>query len=111
MRKATWRQNNRWDSLKSSAREQAISLTRNSPRLRNIADGRQEVVSVDVTEPSFDPWDAQKDIEEAKQDPKIFFPGENPEEERHRKTIKHKPISLAASGKAYTSSQETRRRF
>jgi nucleolar protein 53 len=67
-------------------------------RLRNIADGRQEVTNVDVKEASYDPWDAQKDIEEATQDPRFSFL-EKIQKKKAPKTIKHKPISLAASGK------------
>jgi nucleolar protein 53 len=67
-------------------------------RLRNIADGRENESLVEVTEASYDPWDAQKDIEEATQDPRFSFL------EKTKKTVapvtlKHKPISLAASGK------------
>ncbi|TGO15765.1 hypothetical protein BTUL_0036g00570 [Botrytis tulipae] len=66
-------------------------------RLRKIADGHQEK-TVEVTEASFDPWDEQKDIEEATQDPRFSFL------EKAKKTTipsswKQKPISLAASGK------------
>lgn len=67
-------------------------------RLRNIADGRQDKPMVEVTEANYDPWDAQKDLEQATQDPRFSFL-----EKRKKKvtpaTLKHKPISLAASGK------------
>src|ERR1700712_1984288 len=33
-------------------------------RLRNIADGKQDKPMIEVTEASFDPWDANKDIQE-----------------------------------------------
>lgn len=66
-------------------------------RLRKIADGQQEK-TIEVTEASFDPWDVEKDAEEAKQDPRFSFL-----EKKKKKvapgTLKHKPISLAASGK------------
>ncbi|PQE26294.1 hypothetical protein CJF30_00001040 [Rutstroemia sp. NJR-2017a BBW] len=66
-------------------------------RLRRIADGHQEK-SVDITEAVFDPWDAQKDEEDSKQDPKFSFL-EKAKKKTVPSTIKQKPISLAASGK------------
>lgn len=68
-------------------------------RLRNIADGRQAESVVTVTEASYDPWDAQKDAEEALQDPRFSFL-EKPQKKKAPVTLKQKPISLAASGKA-----------
>jgi len=69
-------------------------------RLRNIADGRyqgQDVVQ--VTDLAYDPWDEQRDIHAQVQDPRFsFLP--KPEKKRVPKTLRHKPISLAASGKA-----------
>jgi nucleolar protein 53 len=67
-------------------------------RLRKIADGRREDSIVEVTEASFDPWDIQRDAEEARQDPRFSFL-ERAKKKKAPSTIKHKPISLAASGK------------
>lgn len=67
-------------------------------RLRNIADGRKDESIVEVTEASFDPWDIQKDIEDAKQDPRFSFL-EKSKKKTAPKSLKQKPISLAASGK------------
>ncbi|TVY90849.1 Ribosome biogenesis protein [Lachnellula willkommii] len=67
-------------------------------RLRNIADGRKNEGLVEVTEASFDPWDIQKDVEEAKQDPRFSFL-EKSKKKTAPKTLKQRPISLAASGK------------
>ncbi|TVY48713.1 Ribosome biogenesis protein [Lachnellula occidentalis] len=67
-------------------------------RLRNIADGRKGEALVEVTEASFDPWDIQKDVEEAKQDPRFSFL-EKSKKHTAPKTLKQRPISLAASGK------------
>jgi nucleolar protein 53 len=67
-------------------------------QLRNIADGRKDEGLVEVTEASFDPWDAQKDAEEAEQDPRFSFL-EKTKKKTAPRTLKQKPISLAASGK------------
>lgn len=67
-------------------------------RLRNIADGRHGDALVEVTEASYDPWDGKKDIEETTQDPRFSFL-EKSRKKVAPKTLKHKPISLAASGK------------
>jgi len=67
-------------------------------RLRNIADGRKSEALVEITEASYDPWDAQKDAEEATQDPRFSFL-EKPKKKVAPTTLKHKPISLASSGK------------
>lgn len=67
-------------------------------RLRNIADGRHGDALVQVTEANYDPWDLQKDIEEKTQDPRFSFL-EKSKKKVAPKTLKHKPISLAASGK------------
>jgi len=67
-------------------------------RLREIADGRKDEGLVEVTEASFDPWDAQRDAEEAQQDPRFSFL-EKTRKKTAPKTLKQKPISLAASGK------------
>jgi nucleolar protein 53 len=53
---------------------------------------------VEVTEASYDPWDPQKDIEEATPDPRFSFL-EKTKKKVAPPTLKHKPISLAASGK------------
>ena len=66
-------------------------------RLRKIADGHHETV-IEATEASFDPWDAQRDAEEAVQDPRFSFL-EKAQKKKAPSTLKHKPISLAASGK------------
>src|SRR5208282_3118656 len=42
-------------------------------RLRNIADGRQEDSLVEVTEASYDPWDAQRHVQETAQIPRFSF--------------------------------------
>lgn len=68
-------------------------------RLRKVADGRQDESSIEVTEASFDPWDTKRDEEEAKQDPRYSFL-EKAKKKKAPVTLKHKPISLAASGKA-----------
>jgi nucleolar protein 53 len=68
-------------------------------RLRNIADGRQTDTIVGATEASYDPWDTQRDIEEAKQDPRFSFL-EKAKKKRAPSTLNHNPISLAASGKS-----------
>jgi nucleolar protein 53 len=67
-------------------------------RLRNVADGRQEDPMVELTEANYDPWDAQKDLEEATQDPRFSFL-EKSKKKVAPATLKHRPISLAASGK------------
>jgi nucleolar protein 53 len=67
-------------------------------RLRAIADGRPGSALVEVNEASFDPWDAKKDVEESIQDPRFSFL-EKPKRKVPPKTLKHKPISLAVSGK------------
>jgi nucleolar protein 53 len=67
-------------------------------RLQKIADGHQGQALVEVTEASFDPWDVARDEEEAKQDPRFSFL-EKPKKKVAPKTLKHKPITLAASGK------------
>jgi nucleolar protein 53 len=53
---------------------------------------------VEVTDATFDPWDVQKDVEEATQDPRFSFL-EKPKKKVAPPTLKQKPISLAASGK------------
>jgi nucleolar protein 53 len=68
-------------------------------RLRKIADGRQEESVIQVGDASFDPWDTKRDEEEAKQDPRFSFL-EKAKKKRAPVTLKHKPVSLAASGKA-----------
>lgn len=67
-------------------------------RLRKIADGREVQSVVEVTEASYDPWDVQKDIAEAAIDPRFSFL-KKPGKKVAPPTLKHKPISLAASGK------------
>jgi nucleolar protein 53 len=67
-------------------------------RLRNIADGRQSEALVEVTEASYDPWDTQKDVDEATHDPRFSFL-EKTKKKVAPPTLKHKPISLAVSGK------------
>ncbi|KAF4637743.1 hypothetical protein G7Y89_g357 [Cudoniella acicularis] len=67
-------------------------------RLRKIADGRQDKAVIEITEASFDPWDAERDAEEAKQEPRFSFL-EKAQKKKAPRTLKHKPISLAASGK------------
>jgi nucleolar protein 53 len=67
-------------------------------RLRKVADGRGSQTMVEVTEASYDPWDVQKDVEEATQDPRFSFLEKSKKKVAPR-TLKEKPISLAASGK------------
>jgi nucleolar protein 53 len=67
-------------------------------RLRNIADGHQTEALVEITEANYDPWDVQKDIDEATQDPRFSFL-EKTKKKVAPPTLKRKPISLAASGK------------
>ena len=67
-------------------------------RLQKIADGRRSESLVEVTEASYDPWDEQKDAEAATQDPRFSFL-EKSKKKVAPTTLKHKPISLAASGK------------
>ena len=67
-------------------------------RLRKIADGQHNKSIVEVTEASFDPWDVQKDIAEITQDPRFSFL-EKARKHTAPKTLKEKPISLAANGK------------
>ncbi|KAE8442580.1 hypothetical protein EG329_003067 [Mollisiaceae sp. DMI_Dod_QoI] len=67
-------------------------------RLRNIADGRGAQTTVESTEASYDPWDAQKDIDEVTQDPRFSFL-EKSKKKVAPPTLKQKSISLAASGK------------
>ncbi len=67
-------------------------------RLRNIADGREIEAWAKVTAASYDPWDTQKDVEEDFQDPRFSFL-EKTKKKVAPPTLKHKPISLAASGK------------
>ena len=68
-------------------------------RLRKIADGHQGEALVEITEASFDPWDAQKDVKEAEQDPRFSFL-EKARKKKAPSTLKQKPISLAANGKS-----------
>ncbi|RFU32884.1 hypothetical protein B7463_g3455, partial [Scytalidium lignicola] len=70
-------------------------------RLRKIANGQTET-SVEATEATYDPWDMEKAAAEEVQDPKFSFL-ENPKKKRAPVTLKHKPISLAASGKPITA--------
>lgn len=67
-------------------------------RLRKIADGQGSNAVVEVGDATYDPWDAQKDLEEVTQDPQYSFL-EKARKHTAPKTLKHKPISLAASGK------------
>lgn len=67
-------------------------------RLRKIADGQREEAFLVVKEASFDPWDVARDEAEAKIDPRFTFL-EKSKKKVAPKTLKEKPISLAASGK------------
>ncbi|CAG8974387.1 hypothetical protein HYALB_00010638 [Hymenoscyphus albidus] len=67
-------------------------------RLRKIADGQREEALAVVKEASFDPWDAARDEEEVKIDPRFTFL-EKPKKKVAPKSLKERPISLAASGK------------
>jgi nucleolar protein 53 len=75
-------------------------------RLRNIADGlHQGQDIVQVTDPAYDPWDEKRDLLAQVQDPRFsFLP--RPEKKKAPKTLQHKPISLAASGKAIPAVQK-----
>jgi nucleolar protein 53 len=70
-------------------------------RLRQIADGRHALGRdvVEVTNPTFDPWDEQLVAQESIQDPRFSFL-DKAQKAKAPKTLKHKPISLAASGKS-----------
>ncbi|TAQ85019.1 hypothetical protein B7494_g6657 [Chlorociboria aeruginascens] len=67
-------------------------------RLRHIANGLKKETDIEATEASYDPWDVQRDIEEATQDPRFSFL-QKAQKKKAPKTLKQKPISLAASGK------------
>ncbi|KAG9228725.1 ribosome biogenesis protein Nop53/GLTSCR2 [Amylocarpus encephaloides] len=67
-------------------------------RLRRIADGRRDEEMAMIKEASFDPWDVQKAEEDSKQDPRFSFL-EKSKKKVVPKSIKQKPISLAANGK------------
>ena len=87
------------DGIIAAKRQRTSYVSHNElTRLRNIADGRQGDALVEVTEASFDPWDPQRDVAETTQDPRFSFL-EKPQKKRAPRTLKHKPISLAASGK------------
>lgn len=87
------------DGVIATKRQRTSYVSNNElTRLRNIADGRQGDALVEVTEASFDPWDPQRDIAETTQDPRFSFL-EKPQKKKAPRTLKHKPISLAASGK------------
>lgn len=75
-------------------------------RLRNIADGRhqgQDVVQ--VADSVHDPWDEQRDLLAQVQDPRFSFLPKQ-EKKKEPKTLQHKPISLAASGKSIPAVQK-----
>lgn len=63
-------------------------------RLRKIADGRGSQTTVEITEASYDPWDVEEDT----LDPRFSFLEKSKKKVAPR-TLKQKPISLAASGK------------
>ncbi|KAI1004091.1 hypothetical protein K3495_g4117 [Podosphaera aphanis] len=67
-------------------------------RLRAIADGRHEKSIVEIAEAIYDPWDLAIDVKENAQDPRFSFL-EKKKKKVSPETLKHKPISLAASGK------------
>ncbi|CAL3967184.1 hypothetical protein PZA11_003568 [Diplocarpon coronariae] len=67
-------------------------------RLRKIANGQQGNTTVEIPEASYDPWDSQKDADDATQDPRFSFL-DKARKKVAPSTLKHKPISLAASGK------------
>lgn len=67
-------------------------------RLRKIADGQPSDQIVEVAEASFDPWDVQRDAAEVAQDPRFSFLVKK-KKKVAPPTLKHRPISLAASGK------------
>ena len=75
-------------------------------RLRNIADGRRQGQDIfQVTDPAYDPWDEQRDLFAEIQDPRFsFLP--KPEKKKAPKTLQHKPISLAVSGKPIPAVQK-----
>jgi nucleolar protein 53 len=74
-------------------------------RLQNIADGRYESQSiVNVMDPAYDPWDEKQNKLDQVGDPKFsFLP--KAEKKKAPKTLRHKPISLAASGKSIPAVQ------
>lgn len=68
-------------------------------RLRNLIAGNGTQSVVEVTDPAFDPWSEAADAAAKIEDPRFsFLPKSQKKVEPH--TLKHKPISLAASGKA-----------
>jgi nucleolar protein 53 len=69
-------------------------------RLRSIANGNHGDQSIlEVMEAAFDPWDEKKDALAKVQDPRFsFLP--KVQKKIAPVTLQHKPISLAASGKA-----------
>jgi nucleolar protein 53 len=75
-------------------------------QLRNIIDGRHQTQCiVQVTDPTYDPWDEERDVLAQVQDPRFsFLP--KPEKKKAPKTLQHKPISLAASGKPIPAVQK-----
>ncbi|KUJ16235.1 P60-like protein [Mollisia scopiformis] len=87
------------DGIIEAKRQRTSYITHKElSRLRKIADGRGSQTTVEVTEASYDPWDVQKDIDEAAQDPRFSFL-EKSMKKVAPQTLKQKPISLAASGK------------
>ena len=98
MRKRS-REGNTTDGIILAKRRKTCYVThKDLKRLRNIADGRHKDALVDMTEASYDPWDAQKDIEERTQDPRYSFL-QKLKRKVAPKSLKQKSISLAASGK------------
>ncbi|KAI9745598.1 MAG: hypothetical protein M1818_001132 [Claussenomyces sp. TS43310] len=73
-------------------------------RLRQMADGRWTQGTIRTTEPTFDPWDEQKNAQGSVEDPRLSFLSKTPKPKAPR-TLQRKPISLAASGKAVPAVQ------
>lgn len=69
-------------------------------RLRNLANGLQRGQDIiEITDSVYDPWDENHDMLAQVQDPRFsFLP--RLKKKKAPKTLQHRPISLAASGKA-----------
>lgn len=84
----------------AGAKRQRISYVSHKElsRLRKIANGHNAAPVAEVIEASFDPWDAQRDAEAARIDPRFNFI-EKKKKKVAPSTLKQKSVSMAASGK------------
>lgn len=88
--------------LDESSKRQRVSYVSHKEltRLRAIANGNaQSTTTIEVTDPTYDPWDVSRDAQDQVIDPRFTFLTKS-KKKVAPKTITHKPISLAASGKA-----------